>query len=155
MNIAGVGEVFNERLIDLNMKAVNKKEAIEELTERLYREGHVIDCKAFVDDVYLRENEGQTGLGNHIAIPHGKSNAVKITSIAFGRTKNNLAWESPDGEPVHVVILFAVRNVDKTTVHLKLLSQVAMALADDDTLDKLLKTNDKAEIIRLLSQEMN
>lgn len=48
-----------------------------------------------------------------------------------------------DDKPVHVVILFAVRNVDKTTVHLKLLSQVAMALADDETLEKLLTTQDK------------
>lgn len=149
------GEIFNERLIDLNMKAISKKEAIAELTEVLYREGYVTDRRTFIDDVYLREGEGQTGLGNHIAIPHGKSDAVKITSIAFGRTENNLVWECPDGKPVHVVILFAVRNVDKTTVHLKLLAQVAAALADDDTLDKLLETNDKAEVIKLLSQEMN
>ncbi|WP_312259290.1 PTS sugar transporter subunit IIA, partial [Megamonas funiformis] len=74
--------------------------------------------------------------------------------IIFGRTINDLIWESPDDKPVHVVILFAVRNVDKTTVHLKLLSQVAMALADDETLEKLLTTQDKKEIIRLLSQEM-
>ncbi|WP_196593227.1 PTS sugar transporter subunit IIA [Pectinatus sottacetonis] len=149
-----IEEVFNERLIDLNMKAANKEQALEELVENLYREKYVINKKDFIKDVYSRENEGQTGLGNHIAIPHGKSDAVKVTSIAFGRTKNDLEWESPDGKPVHVVILFAVRNVDKTTVHLKLLSQVAMALADDNTLDELLKTNDKREIIKLLSQEM-
>ncbi|WP_196603653.1 PTS sugar transporter subunit IIA [Pectinatus haikarae] len=155
MSITRVDEVFNERLINLNMNAVNKKEAIEELTKNLYKEGHISDSKIFIDDVYLRENEGQTGLGNHIAIPHGKSDTVKITSIAFGRTKNDLIWECPDDKPVHVVILFAVRNVDKTTVHLKLLSQIAMALADDDILNRLLKTNDKAEIISLLSQEIS
>lgn len=149
------GEVLNEDLINLDMKANTKKEAIEELTDDLYREGHISNKADFIRDVYLREREGQTGLGNHISIPHGKSDAVKVTSIAFGRTKNDLIWESPDGEPVHVIILFAVRNVDKTTVHLKLLSQVAMALADNETLDKLLETNDKQEIIQLLSQEMN
>jgi len=77
-----------------------------------------------------------------------------VTSIAFGRTENELVWETPDDEPVQVVILFAVRNADKTTLHLKLLSQVAMALADDDTLAKLLVTKDKREVIQLLSQRM-
>ncbi|TCS78149.1 PTS sugar transporter subunit IIA [Pectinatus cerevisiiphilus] len=155
MNNIKIKNIFNENLIDLNMNAINKKEAIEVLTEHLYHEGYIINKDIFIKDVYFRENEGQTGLGNHVAIPHGKSDAVKITSIAFGRTQNDLVWESPDNKPVHVVILFAVRNVDKTTVHLKLLSQVAMALADDDTLDKLLVTNSKVEIIELLSQEMN
>lgn len=149
-----IEEVLSENLIVLDMKASNKEEAIRELAEILYKEGKISDKELFVKDVYLREAEGQTGLGNHIAIPHGKSDAVQVTSIVFGRTSNSLLWESPDNKPVHVVILFAVRNVDKTTVHLKLLSQVAMALADDETLEKLLTTQDKKEIIRLLSQEM-
>lgn len=147
-------KILNENLIQLNMKAKTKEEAIQELTECLYKEGNVSDPVAFTKDVYIRENEGKTGLGNHIAIPHGKSDAVQVTSIAFGRTENELVWETPDDEPVQVVILFAVRNADKTTLHLKLLSQVAMALADDDTLAKLLVTKDKREVIQLLSQRM-
>jgi len=147
-------KILNENLIQLNMKARTKDEAIQELTECLYKEGNVSDPVAFTKDVYIRESEGKTGLGNHIAIPHGKSDAVQVTSIAFGRTENELVWETPDDEPVQVVILFAVRNADKTTLHLKLLSQVAMALADDDTLAKLLVTKDKREVIQLLSQRM-
>ena len=147
-------KILNENLIQLNMKARTKEEAIQELTECLYKEGNVSDPVAFTKDVYIRESEGKTGLGNHIAIPHGKSDAVQVTSIAFGRTENELVWETPDDEPVQVVILFAVRNADKTTLHLKLLSQVAMALADDDTLAKLLVTKDKREVIQLLSQRM-
>jgi len=147
-------KILNENLIQLNMKARTKDEAIQELTECLYKEGNVSDPVAFTKDVYIRESEGKTGLGNHIAIPQRKSDAVQVTSIAFGRTENELVWETPDDEPVQVVILFAVRNADKTTLHLKLLSQVAMALADDDTLAKLLVTKDKREVIQLLSQRM-
>ena len=150
-----IENILNENLIVLDMQVNNKKEMINALSEILYCEGKIDNKELFVKDVYDREAEGQTGLGSHIAIPHGKSDAVKITSIVFGRTANDLVWESPDNKPVHAVILFAVRNVDKTTVHLKLLSQVAMALADDDTLEKLLTTQDKQEIITLLSQEMN
>lgn len=146
--------IFHEDLIDLHMAVRTKDEALRALTDQLYMQRRINDKEVFLRDVYLREAEGQTGLGNHIAIPHGKSDAVEVTSLAFGRTVNGLAWEAPDGKPVHAVILFAVRNVDKTTVHLKLLSQVAMALADDDTLEKLLQTDSKQEIIELLSQEM-
>ncbi|WP_322786226.1 PTS sugar transporter subunit IIA [Propionispira raffinosivorans] len=86
--------------------------------------------------------------------PHGKSDAVAVTSIAFGRTSHALDWETIDGKPVHVVLLFAVRNVDTTTLHLKLLAQVAIALADDTIFEKLLKTKDKQEVIRLLAQRV-
>lgn len=147
-----IEQILNENLIDLNLHAQTKEEAIRTLTKMLADEGNVTDTEQFIKDVYSREAEGQTGLGNHIAIPHGKSDAVKATSIAIGRTANDLAWESIDTKPVHVVILFAVRNVDKTTVHLKLLSQVAVALADDETLEKLLTTQDKKEVVQLLSQ---
>ena len=78
-----IEEVLSENLIVLNMKARNKEEAIRELTEILYKEGKIFDKELFVKDVYLREAEGQTGLGNHIAIPHGKSDAVQVTSIYF------------------------------------------------------------------------
>ncbi len=149
-----IANILNENLIQLNMQARTKEEAIQELTECLYKEGYVSNPTVFIQDVYLRESEGKTGLGQHIAIPHGKSDAVQVTSIAFGRTENKLAWETPDDEPVQVVILFAVRNADTATLHLKLLAQVAMALADDDTLARLLVTKDKSEVIRLLSQRM-
>lgn len=149
-----IANILNENLIQLNMQARTKEEAIQELTECLYKEGYVSNPAVFIQDVYLRESEGKTGLGQHIAIPHGKSDAVQVTSLAFGRTENKLAWETPDDEPVQVVILFAVRNADMATLNLKLLAQVAMALADDDTLARLLVTKDKSEVIRLLSQRM-
>ena len=154
MNDLRINEILNENLINLNLHAQTKKEVIEKLTDQLYQEGNVVDKQAFVEDVFLREKEGMTGIGNHIAIPHGKSDAVRVTSIAIGRVREGIPWESLVHEPVRMIILFAVRNVDKTTIHLKLLSEVAMALADDETLEKLLKTEDKQEVIHLLSQEM-
>ncbi|WP_196591223.1 PTS sugar transporter subunit IIA [Pectinatus frisingensis] len=150
-----IERILNENLIDLEMNVKTKNEAIQSLTNLLVSVGNIDNSELFIKDVYAREAEGKTGLGNHIAIPHGKSDAVKITSIAVGRTRNGLVWESHDNLPVHVIILFAVRNIDKTTVHLKLLSQVAIALADDETIEKLLTTNNKTEVIKLLSNKMH
>ena len=155
MSSEKIKEVLNEKLIDLNLSVHNKSEAIEAMVEQLYADGKVSDKEVFLNDVFEREKEGMTGIGNYIAIPHGKSDAVQITSIAVGRLKNEIEWESLDKKPVKMIILFAVRDEDKTDLHLKLLSEVAMALADDNTLVRLLETNDKQEIVHLLSQEMN
>lgn len=155
MSSEKIKEVLNEKLIDLNLSVHNKREAIEAMVEQLYADGKVSDKEVFLNDVFEREKEGMTGIGNYIAIPHGKSDAVQITSIAVGRLKNEIEWESLDKKPVKMIILFAVRDEDKTDLHLKLLSEVAMALADDNTLVRLLETNDKQEIVHLLSQEMN
>ncbi|CUH96698.1 hypothetical protein P22_2788 [Propionispora sp. 2/2-37] len=149
----GLEKILNENLINLDLQAKNKDEAIRELTAMLQREGKLSDAGQFIRDVYKREAEGRTGLGNHIAIPHGKSMAVLSTAVAIGRTSHALEWESLDDKPVHFIILFAVRNVDETTVHLKLLAKVAAALADEDNLQKLLRSNDKKEVIKTMSKE--
>lgn len=149
----GLEKILNENLINLHLQAKNKDEAIRELTAMLQKEGKLRDAGQFVEDVYKREAEGWTGLGKHIAIPHGKSSAVLSTAIAIGRTPHALEWESFDNKPVHFIILFAVRTVDETTVHLKLLSKVAVALADDENLQKLLRSNDKKEVIKIMSKE--
>ncbi|WP_110955008.1 PTS sugar transporter subunit IIA [Anaerosinus massiliensis] len=146
-----IAEVLNENLINLKLQAGTKVEAIEELIELLYQEGKVSDCDLFLRDVYDREAEGRTGIGKHVAIPHGKSDAVANTSIVIGRTMHDLVWESLDDKPVHIVILFAVRKEDKTKLHLRLLAQVACALADEEVLKRLLITEDKQEVIALLT----
>ena len=60
-------------------------------------DGAISDRAAFIADVWLREAEGSTGFENHIAIPHGKSSAVKQTTLAIGRTQQDIPWETLDG----------------------------------------------------------
>lgn len=105
-----------------------------------------------MQDVWQREAEGSTGFENHIAIPHGKSRAVKQTTLAIGRTAQDIPWETLDGSKVRCIILFAVRLEDQNTTHIRLLSQVAAALADDDVIDRLLTETDANNIIALFSQ---
>lgn len=148
-----ISKVINEKRIKLNMSATTKQEAIEELSELLLEDGAILDKDQFIKDVFEREKMGATGLSNHIAIPHGKSAAVAKTALAIGRTNNDIPWETLDGQPVRCVILFAVRLEDKNTTHVKLLAQVAGALADDETLKKLLVVEDKKELIKLFTKK--
>ncbi|MBP9477039.1 MAG: PTS sugar transporter subunit IIA [Sebaldella sp.] len=148
-----ITKVINENMINLNLKGRTKEEVLDEMSDLLFEHGVLTSKEEFLKDVYLREAEGQTGLGNYVAIPHGKSNSVLKTSLAIGRTTNDIAWETLDGKPVRCIILFAVRAIDKTTVHIKLLSQVAEALADDDVVEELLTKKNPKEIIELFKEQ--
>lgn len=148
-----LSKIVNEELVSLNMNTHTKDEMLKQLSNKLFEKGCIDDVNHFMKDVYLREEEGQTGLGNSIAIPHGKSSAVLKTSIAIGKSLNDLEWESLDDQPVKLVILFAVKESDKTTTHLKMLSQVAVTLADDDVLKGLLESEEPYQIVDLLTKQ--
>lgn len=145
-------KILNTNRVILNMQAKNKTEAIEELTDILHKDGAISCRKTFINDVWQRESEGSTGFENHIAIPHGKSAAVIHTTLAIGRTQHEIPWETLDGSKVRCIILFAVRLEDQNTTHIRLLSQVAGALADDDIIEQLLKEDSPQKIVDLFSQ---
>ncbi|WP_413733826.1 PTS sugar transporter subunit IIA [Sodalis sp. RH21] len=147
-----ITKILNANRVKLTMTASNKEEVIQELTDVLYDDGAIISKEEFIRDVWLREAEGSTGFENHIAIPHGKSSAVKQTTLAIGRTRGDIPWETLDGSHVRCIILFAVRLEDQNTTHIRLLSQVASALADDEVIARLLSETDPDNIIRLFSQ---
>lgn len=145
-------EFLSEHLIDLNLNAKTKEEAIKKLCQRLYDNGYIKNVKDFVADVYEREKEGETGIGQSIAIPHGKSDNVIKTSLAIGKTEE-INWEGEKRQPVEIIILFAVRLVDNTSVHLKLLSQVASKLGNDEILEKLKRAKQPSEVIDIFINE--
>lgn len=147
-----ISRILNPRRVNLALQATSKEEAITELTELLFQDGAISDKQTFMDDVWLREAEGSTGFENHIAIPHGKSAAVLHTTLAIGRTQHDIPWETLDDSEVRCIILFAVRLEDQNTTHIRLLSQVASALADDEVIAQLLAESDPSKIIRLFSQ---
>ncbi|MFL2076507.1 PTS sugar transporter subunit IIA [Marinilactibacillus psychrotolerans] len=76
-----LSKIVKEELVSLNMNTHTKQEMLRELSNKLFEKGCIEDVNHFMKDVYLREEEGQTGLGNSIAIPHGKSSAVLKTYV--------------------------------------------------------------------------
>lgn len=148
-----LSKVIQKERIKLNMKATTKDEALKELTELLCDTGVISNKEAFLEDVYYRETIGSTGIGNGIAIPHGKSKFVNKTAIAFGKTKADIKWETLDGEPVNFVILFAVTESDKTSTHVRLLSKVATKLGDDEACEALLKATTPEEVYDIFTRQ--
>ena len=153
MDNLDIKDVIKKELILTNLKGEDKESVIRELSHCLVDKGYLFDEDLFVLDVLEREQEGITGLGNGIAIPHGKSESVRRTTIVIGTTDSPIPWESLDNQPVNVIILFAVKKTDETTTHIKLLQKVAILLADDELLIRLKQAQSGDEIYRLLTAE--
>lgn len=149
MNVA---EVLKRERIAENLSAKTKEEALSKLTDLLFESGALSDKDAFLKDVLDREAVSTTGIGNGIAIPHGKSANVKETTVAIGRLENEVEWESVDDKPVKLIVLLAVNEEDKTGVHVKLLSGMARKLAAEQTCKRLLDAKDADEIINIFSE---
>ncbi|MFM2476412.1 PTS sugar transporter subunit IIA [Celerinatantimonas sp. MCCC 1A17872] len=148
-----ITKILSVKHIKLNMTAKNKREVIEELTDLLVNDGSVSNKDEFIRDVWIREDQGSTGFENHIAIPHGKSASVNHTTLAIGRTQQEVPWESLDGSDIRCIILFAVRLEDQNTTHIRLLTQISSALADDEVIAKLLVEDDPENIIQLFNTQ--
>lgn len=134
-----VRDVLDKRVIDLEMTASDKKEAITYLAGKLKEAGYIANVDSYVEDIYYRESQGHTGIGNYIAIPHGKSDSVTQVGIAIGKVEKEIEWETLDGNGVKLIFLFAVGNDNENAkTHLRLLAEVARTLGNDEAVAKLL-----------------
>lgn len=145
--------ILHEQHIDLNMRETSKDGILRHLTGLLCQDGTVTDGEKFLKDVYYRETLGETGIGSGIAIPHGKSDAVRQTSMAVGINDRWVAWESLDEMPIRCVVLFAVREDDKSAM-VRMLSQVAVKFCDEDVVKQIFQCTDKQEVMRLLDVQL-
>ena len=148
-----LSKIISKDLLILDSVSESKQEVLLELAKLLEKKEYITNAVNFLDDVYLRESEGITGIGNGIAIPHGKSKAVKKTTVAIAVLKNEINWETLDEKGVKVVILFAVQDTDATTTHILLLQQVAILLANDNFLDSLKEVSSVDQLYEIFVNE--
>jgi nitrogen PTS system EIIA component len=141
-------DMFSKDRVSFDLKATNKDEAINELIQILYEDGKIIDKEKFRQAVLKREEEFSTGIGMGIAIPHGKSNAVKEASIAFGRSNKGVDYESMDDKPAHLFFLIAVPE-ESSDVHLRALSEISRKLMHTETRENLFKVESFEEFIKV------
>ena len=91
-------DILDLDLIDLDMDATDKDGVLKQLSSMLYKKGNIKDLDKFLEAVYERESIGETGLGG-IAIPHGLTDQVINASVAIGKVKQPVEWESLDDQP--------------------------------------------------------
>ncbi|WP_239724290.1 MULTISPECIES: fructose PTS transporter subunit IIA [unclassified Mammaliicoccus] len=143
-------KIINKDLMIINSQATDKDTILKELCLLLQEKQYINDYQSFLNDIYLREKEGVTGIGDGIAIPHGKSISVDETTVAIAVLKNEIEWETLDDQDVKVVILFAVKDTDATTTHIVLLQKVATLLARETFIKQLKNIENKEELYDLI-----
>lgn len=146
-----MSDIINKNLIKLNIQNNTKEEIIKELASLINNEDRLNDYKAYLEEVLKRERLTTTGIGFGIAIPHGKSSAVKIPTVAVGRVSEGVEWESLDEKPVNVIFLLAVPEEAASNQHLKILAALSKKLMDEQFVHELFNSADEDGILQVLS----
>ena len=146
-----ITELLDRRSISLDGAPSSKKEALDQMVALMVKSGKIRDEKAYREEVYHREEEGTTGIGEGIAIPHGKCDAVIRPGLAAMVVKNGVDFDSLDGEPVHLIFLIAAPNT-KDNVHLDVLSKLSMLLMDEKFVEDLKNAADVDEFLDVIDK---
>jgi PTS system nitrogen regulatory IIA component len=124
-----LSELLSPASVSLDLKAQGKREVLEELCGLLSGGGKLQDPKALLQTLVEREALGSTGIGQGVAIPHGKSAASPGQAAALGISKRGVDFDALDGEPVHILFLL-VAPPDAAGQHLKALAKISRLLKD-------------------------
>lgn len=151
MDVENYLSIINPRTVLVDVPAASKEEVFDYAAKALLQDGVLTDAEDFKKDLYYRESLGPTGIGGGIAIPHGKSAAVAHTCISILKLANPISWETADGQPVQVIILFAVSLADKNNTFLRMMAQVARKLAREGVCAQLVAATSPEELTQALA----
>jgi len=147
-------DFLHERAVTTDIKAQQKQDVIQELVSLLVGAGSVKerDAGKLVQILLKRESLGSTGIGQGVAIPHGKCDCVKELIAAFGVSRTGVNFDSLDGEPVHLFFLL-VAPEDSAGPHLKALARISRLLKDKQFRDSLKNSRDERQLITIIRDE--
>ena len=147
-----ISELLQKESIALGRKPQDKADAIGQMVELLAKSGSLEDKKKFKQAILERERLSTTGIGEGIAIPHGKSSAVKRAALAAMVVPQGVDFASADSAPVHLLFMIAVPE-EGAELHLEVLERLAAMLMDEDFRKRLTAAKDAAEFLHILSIE--
>ena len=141
-------DLLSKNSIKLNASPKSKSEAIDMLIDLQVKGGNIADKGAYKKGILAREEKGSTAVGEGIAIPHAKSEAVKAPSLAAMTVPDGVDYEALDDEPSNLLFMIAAPN--DGDVHLEVLSRLMTILMDEDFRDDLLKAKDADEFLKVI-----
>ncbi|UNZ19028.1 fructose-specific PTS transporter subunit EIIC [Streptomyces sp. 891-h] len=153
---AGTGEVLSGYLttetVSEQLAATDKEAGIREMAALLERSGRVADGAALVRAALAREEQGTTGLGEEIAIPHAKTDAVTAPVVGFARSAEGIEWGALDGTKARLVFMIAVPEAAAGDEHLRILALLSRKLMDPGFRTRLLEAPDKESVLAALAE---
>ncbi|MFQ2034314.1 fructose-specific PTS transporter subunit EIIC [Aeromonas veronii] len=141
--------LINEHLINLDLKATRKEEVFTEMARLLASQGKVSDEQAFIKDLWAREELGNTGFEEGVALPHAKSAAVCNPAVAIGISRNGIEYGAEDGKPSHIFFMIASPD-GGANHHIEVLAELSGKLIEEGFIAKLQAANTPADALALL-----
>jgi len=145
-------DLLNPSAIAANLKAKGKNEVLAELTDTLMQVENGLDRDEVIRVLQEREKLGSTGIGEGVAIPHGKLKNIGNLLISFGRSREGVDFDSMDGKPAHLFFLL-IAPEESVGVHLKTLARISKLLKSQDVRKRLLDAETADEIFSVITEE--
>lgn len=149
-----ITDLLKKESIDLNVNASSKKEVIEKAVKLMEHNGNIKDKQKYLELVIKREEEGSTGVGEGIAIPHGKGDVISKPGLAAMVIPDGVDFNSLDGKPVKLLFLIAAPN-SKDNLHLEVLSRLSALLMNEKFKNDLLNAKTKEEFLEIIDKADN
>lgn len=146
-----ITELIKKETITLNLKAKNKEQVIDEMINKLDSAGILKDKELYKKEIWIREKEYSTGIGEGIAIPHAKTKAVKVPALAFGLSRDGVDFDSLDGEKVKIIFMIAASE-GANNEHLDTLSRLSTMLMNPEFKEALLNVSSEREVLFLIDK---
>ena len=146
-----ISELLNPQAIVADLKATGKDAALSELTDALLTVTPLLRRDDVLQVLQERERLGSTGIGDGVAIPHGKLKGMPELMLAFGRSKAGVDFESMDGQPAHLFFLLLAPE-ESVGVHLKALARISKLLKDVEVRQQMLDATDSEQIYKLICE---
>ncbi|HOW56704.1 MAG TPA: PTS sugar transporter subunit IIA [Smithellaceae bacterium] len=144
-----LADLLKKELVNADIKARTKKAVLAELVDIIIQSGIKLDQEAVVQVLLQREKLGSTGIGQGIAIPHGKINNINDLIVAFGRSHEGVDFESMDGKPAHIFFLLLAPE-NSAGKHLKALAKISKMLKMDNFRKALLEAKSQDDLYKLI-----
>ncbi|MBU0651594.1 MAG: PTS sugar transporter subunit IIA [Proteobacteria bacterium] len=147
-----ITDMLKREFVLEQLKAGNKRDALAELAG-VFAQGRInVDPEAMLHVLLERERLGSTGIGDGIAIPHGKLPGLEEMVVSFGRSREGIAFEAMDGKPVHLFFLLMAPE-NSAGHHLKMLAKISRMLKDANFRKNLLETEMHEDLFRIIAEK--
>ena len=146
-----ITDLLDRRSVSLTAAPKTKSETLDMAVDLMVKSEKISNREAYRKQVYLREEESTTGIGEGIAIPHGKCDAVKKPGLAAMVIKNGVEFEALDDEPVTLLFLIAAPNTEDN-IHLDVLSKLSVMLMDEEFTESLRNASSVDEFMDIIEQ---
>jgi PTS system nitrogen regulatory IIA component len=147
-----ITELLSPPLVIADLKATTKADVLAELTDALVAHDPTLHREQIIQVLVEREKLGSTGIGDGVAIPHGKLKGLPSLMLSFGRSREGVNFDSMDGKPAHLFFLL-VAPEESVGIHLKALARISKLLKDSVVRRKLVDAGDAEAICQLISDE--